>query len=215
MNDMQGKKFDAVGLKMIEKHLDKTGSELLIVDTWKHVTPDVDIKGTSYDIDYAALIPVQRLAHRRNIGIVLVTHNRKAVDIDNPFNMIQGSVGMQAGSDTMMTISHDSGAKTLHLSGRRIPSDQFAFTINEGVWVLEGNSNEYHGSELRREIRAHLKDAGDMGLSAGDLIDLTGKKDSNVRQALRRMVKGDEINQPKKRGDYFYKGNDDDDGVDL
>ena len=215
INDMQGKTFDPVGLKMVEKHLDETGSELLVVDTWKHVMPDMDVKGTSYDIDYAALIPVQRLAHRRNIGVVLVTHTRKAVDLDNAFNMIQGSVGMQAGCDTMMMLSHDSGSKTLHLSGRRIQSDQFAFTADEGVWKLEGSAEQYHGSELRREIRAHLKDAGDMGLSSGDLIDLTGKNDKTVRSTLRRMVQDNEIDQPKKRGDYFHKGDDDDNGVDL
>lgn len=213
IDDMKGKKLDHVGLKEIGKHLDETGSELLIVDTWKHVTPEIDIKGTSYDIDYANLMPIHRFANRRNIGVVLVTHNRKAVDIDNPFNEIQGSVGMQAGCDTMMLLSHDSGSKTLHLSGRRIPSDQFAFTISEGIWKLEGDAKEYHGSELRREIIALLKDAGEFGLSAGDIIDMTGKKDSTVRQNLRRMVKSNEINQPKKRGDYFYK--DDDDDVDL
>ena len=212
INDMHGKKFDPVGLKVIEKHLDETKSELLIVDTWKHVMPSVDVKGTSYDIDYAALIPVQRLAHRRNIGVVLVTHTRKAVDVDNAFNMIQGSVGMQAGCDTMMMLSHDSGAKTLHLSGRRIQSDQFAFTTDEGIWKFEGTAEEHHGSELRREILIHLKDAGGIGLSAGDLIDLTGKNDKSVRSALRRMVNGNEIDQPKKRGDYFYK---DDDKVEL
>ena len=210
VSDMQGHTFDPVGLKMLDTHLDETKSELIVVDTWKHVTPDISVKGTSYDIDYAALIPVQRFAHRRNIGIVLVTHTRKATDMDNAFNQIQGSVGMQAGCDTMMMLSHDSGSKTLHLSGRRIPNDQFAFTVEEGIWILEGNAQDYHGSELRREIIAHLKEAGNMGLSAGDLIDLTGKKDSNVRQTLRRMVKDNELDQPKKRGDYFLKddGND-------
>ena len=209
INDMQGRKLDAVGLKMLDQHLDENNSEMLIVDTWMHVSPDVDVKGTAYDIDYNALIPIQKFAHRRNMAVVLVTHTRKAVDIDNVFNQIQGSVGMQAACDTLMMLSHDSGAKTLHLSGRRIESNQFAFTIDEGIWKLEGNAQDYHVSELRQEIISHLREAGDMGLSAGDLIDLTGKKENNVRLTLRRMVKDHQINQPKKRGDYFYK---DDDG---
>ena len=205
INDMQGKKLDAVGLKILDQHIDKTASELLIVDTWMHVSPDVNVKGTAYDIDYNALIPIQKFAHRRNMAVVLVTHTRKAADIDNVFNQIQGSVGMQAACDTLMMLSHDSGAKTLHLSGRRIENNQFAFTIDDGIWKLEGSAEDYHGSELRREIIAHLKEAGAYGLSAGDIADLTGKKDSSIRQTLRRMVKEDEIDQPKKRGDYFYK----------
>ena len=207
INDMQGKKLDAVGLKILDQHLNETASELLIVDTWMHVSPDMNMKGTAYDIDYNALIPIQRFAQQRNMGIVLVTHTRKAADIDNVFNQIQGSVGMQAACDTLMMLSHDSGSKTLHLSGRRIESNQFAFTIDDGIWKLEGSAEEYHGSELRREIIAHLKEAGAYGLSAGDIADLTGKKDSSIRQTLRRMVKEDEIDQPKKRGDYFYKDN--------
>ena len=214
INDMQGHKFDAVGLKRIGEHLDETGSTLLVVDTWKHVTPDINVKGTSYDIDYAALIPVQQFAQRRNIGIVLVTHTRKAVDIDNAFNMIQGSVGMQAGCDTMMMLSHDSGSKTLHLSGRRIQSDQFAFTIDEGIWKLEGDAKDYHISELRSDILSLLKEVGEIGMSTADISDALGKKDSNVRQVLRRMVKDGQIRQPKKRGDYFFKEEDDDDDDD-
>ena len=211
INDMMGKKLDALGLKLLGNHLDETGSEMLIVDTWKHVTPDYNVKGTSYDIDYNALIPIQQFAHRRNIAVVLVTHTRKAADIDNVFNQIQGSVGMQAACDTIMMLSHDSGSKTLHISGRRIESNQFAFTIDAGLWQLEGDAQEYHGSELKREIIALLKEVGSVGMSAGDIIDATGKKDSNVRQTLRRMVKNSEINQPKKRGDYFYKDDEEDD----
>ena len=205
INDMQGKKLDAVGLKALGKHLDETQAELLVVDTWMHVSPEVNVKGTAYDIDYNALIPIQKFAHQRNMAIVLVTHTRKAADIDNVFNQIQGSVGMQAACDTLMMISHDSGAKTLHLSGRRIENNQFAFTIENGIWKLEGTAEDYYGSELRQEIISLLKEAGDMGLSARDIIDLTGKKDKTVYSTLRRMVINDDIHQPKKRGGYFHR----------
>ena len=212
INDMQGKKLDAVGLKIAGQHLDETNSELLIVDTWMHVSPDMNVKGTAYDIDYNALIPIQQFAHRRNMAVLLVTHTRKAADIDNVFNQIQGSVGMQAACDTLMMLSHDSGSKTLHLSGRRIENNQFAFTIENGIWKLEGDAEEYHGSELRREIISLLKEVGDTGLSIDDIEDLTKKNRNSVKSALRRMVKTGEITQPRKRGDYFFK---DDDKIDL
>lgn len=205
INDMQGKKLDPVGLKLLDQHLDKTASELLVVDTWMHVSPDLNVKGTAYDIDYNALIPIQKFAHRRNMAVVLVTHTRKAADIDNVFNQIQGSVGMQAACDTLMMLSHDSGSKTLHLSGRRIESNQFAFTIDEGIWKLEGGAEEYHRSELQRNIISLLREAGNIGLSARDIIDATGKNDKTVYSTLRRMVINNEIDQPKKRGDYFHR----------
>ena len=208
IHDLHRKKLDTVGLKMLEAHLDKTASEFLIVDTWKHVAPHLDTKGTSYDVDYESLIPIQQFAHRRNMGIVLVTHTRKAADIDNVFNQIQGSVGMQASCDTLMMLSHDSGAKTLHLSGRRIPTDQFALTINNGIWQLEGNAQEYQRSELRKKIIDILKEAGDNGLSIDDFEELTDKNRNTLKSVLRRMVNDGEILQPKKRGDYFHKDDD-------
>ena len=211
IHDLKSKRLDAIGLKMIESHLDETKSELLIVDTWKHVAPRIESKGTSYDVDYEALIPIHQFAHRRNIGIILVTHTRKAVDVDNVFNQIQGSVGMQASCDTLMMISHDAGSKTLHISGRRIQSAQYALTISEGIWQLQGDAVDYKRSELSQEILAHLKEAGNYGLSAGDLVDLTGKTDGTVRSALRRMAARNLIIQPRKRGDYFFNDEQDDD----
>ena len=204
VNDMQGKKLDAIGLKTIEQHLDETASDLLILDTWMHVVPDLNIKGTAYDIDYNALIPIQKFAKRRNMGIILVTHTRKAADIDNVFNQIQGSVGMQAACDTLMMLSNGSGSKTLYLSGKRVENKHFAFTTSDGLWKLEGDADEFSRSELRKEIIGHLEEAGDKGLSAGDLADLTGKRDENIRQVLRRMLRDGEIAQPKKRGGYFH-----------
>ena len=204
VNDMQGKKLDAVGLKTVGQHLDETASDLLIVDTWMHVVPDLNIKGTAYDIDYNALIPIQKFAHRRNMGIILVTHTRKAADIDNVFNQIQGFVGMQAACDTLMMLSNGSGSKTLHLSGKRVENEHLAFTTSGGLWKLEGSADEFSKSELRKEIIGYLKEVGDKGLSAGDLSDLMDKPDENIRQILRRMLRSGEIAQPKKRGNYFH-----------
>ena len=211
IHDMQLKKFDAVGLKMLQQHIETTASDLVIVDTWAHVCPQVDIKGTAYDIDYNTLIPVQKFAEQHNIGIILVTHTRKAVDIDNAFNRIQGSTGMQAGCDTLMMLSHDSGSKTLHVTGRRIPAEQYAFTVDEsGLWCLEGNAQDYRQGELRKEITQLLLESGDEGLATGDIIDLTGKPNPTIRSTLRRMVKDGQIEQPKIRSNYYAKKDDDD-----
>ena len=110
-----------------------------------------------------------------------------------------------------MMISHDSGAKTLHLSGRRIQSAQYALTISDGIWQLKGDAQDYQRSEICKEIIEHLKEAGKYGLSAGDIVDLIGKNDDTVRSALRRMVAKGEILQPRKRGDYFFSDDEDDD----
>lgn len=204
ISNFNDNKLDSVGIRIIEQHIDETDTELLIIDTWQHVCPIIDKKGTSYEIDYQTLIPIQQFSHRKNIGIILVTHTRKAIDVDNVFNQIQGSVGMQASCDTLMMLSHNSGSKSLHLSGRRIRQEEYALTISEGIWQLEGTSEDFQKSELRFEILGILREAGEDGLKGVDIIDLTGKRDDLIRQTLRRMVKDGEIDQPKKRGEYFY-----------
>lgn len=216
LHDLDRKKLDAEGLKLLKQHIDDTQSELIFVDTWAHVAPPTDNKGTSYNQDYEALIPIHKFANRHNIGIVLVTHTRKATDIDNPFNQIQGSTGVQAGCDTMMMLSHDSGAKTLYVKGKNMVETTHAFTVDEGIWCLEGDAQTFQQGELRKHIVSLLAEAGDLGLSAGDLIDLTGKKDSNVRNTLRRMIKDGEIEQPQIRANYFFKSvADDEDELSL
>ena len=70
--------FNEKGLEMLEAGIEADGIEFLIVDTWAKVRPQaVSGNGSSYDIDNQILGPVQKLAHRRGMGIMLVTHNNK------------------------------------------------------------------------------------------------------------------------------------------
>ena len=198
-------KFDAVGIKILEQHVEDTQSELVIVDTWKHVCPDATSQnGSSYDVDYQALIPVQNFTHTKNIAMILVTHTRKASDVDNVFNQIQGSMGIQAGCDTLMMLTRNSGAHSLHITGRRIIQEEYAMTMTDGIWKMEGSADEYSRSAARLEILNHLHDAGEYGLQSGDLVEMVGKQRGAVQKMLRIMLGEGEIKQPQKRGAYVH-----------
>ena len=211
INDLNNIKFDAFGLKTLEGIIESTNSELVIVDTWKHVSPDVqDKNGTSYDIDYQRLIPVQRFVHAKGISMILITHTRKAQDIDNPFNQIQGSMGIQAGCDTMLKIGRDTGGHSLHIIGRRIPQEEYAINLTEGgIWELEGRVNDVRKTETRQVIVDMLVDAGDDGLTANDIVTCSERKEGTVRLQLRRMLRDGDIIQPNKRGRYYYHNDND------
>ena len=197
--------FDSIGLKLLEEHINKTKSELVIVDTWKHVAPVINENGTSYDIDYKRLIPVQNFTHSKGISMLLVTHTRKANDIDNPFNQIQGSMGMQAGCDTMLMITRGTGGHSLHVTGRRVVQDEYAITLSQGgIWELEGRANDVRKTETRQVIIEMLTEAGDEGMRATDIITSSGRKENAVRLQLRRMLKDGEIIQPSVRGKYYH-----------
>ena len=198
-------KFDSDGLKVLGDYLDETQSELLIVDTWGHVKPNPQLgNGTSYDNDYTALRPVQRFAHERNIAVILVTHTTKGKNVENQFNDIQGSMGMQAGCDTMMILARDQGSHVLRMKGRRIMETEYAMTLNDGIWVLEGDAEEFNKSDARKEILHCLREAGADGLKPKQIAELIGKPDSAVRKMLRDMLNAGEILQPKKQGAYYH-----------
>ena len=198
-------KFDAVGLKILEQHVEDTQSDLVVVDTWKHVCPDATHQnGSSYDVDYQALIPVQNFTHTKNIAMILVTHTRKASDVDNVFNQIQGSMGIQAGCDTLMMLTRNSGAHSLHITGRRIIQEEYAMTMTDGIWKMEGSADEYSRSAARLEILNHLYDAGEYGLQSGDLVEMVGKQRGAVQKMLRIMLGEGEVKQPQKRGAYLH-----------
>ena len=198
-------KFDNVGLKILEQHIEDTQSDLVIVDTWKHVCPDaISQNGSAYDVDYQALIPVQNFTHTKNIAMMLVTHTRKLTDIDNVFNQIQGSMGVQAGCDTMMMLTRNSGLYSLHVTGRRIIQEEYAMTMSDGIWKMEGRAIEYNRSKERLEILQHLYDAGEEGLQSGEIVEMVGKKRGAVQKMLRIMLDKGEVKQPKIRGAYLH-----------
>ena len=198
-------KFDNVGLKILENYIEETKSELIIVDTWRHVCPDSNgHQGSAYDVDYQMLIPVQNFAHSKGIAMMLITHTRKANDIDNVFNQIQGSMGIQAGCDTLMMLCRANGSHSLHVNGRRILQEEYAMILNDGIWQLEGTASDYNKSEARKEILEHLLEAGDTGLRYSDVLELTEKSKASIKHTLRRMLCDGDILQPHKRGAYFH-----------
>ena len=217
INEMNNVKLDPFGLKALEGIIDSTNSELVIVDTWKHVLPVVqDKNGTSYDIDYQRMIPVQRFVQSKGISMILVTHTRKAQDIDNPFNQIQGSMGIQAGCDTLLKIGRDTGGHSLHVTGRRIPQEEYAINLLEGgIWELEGRVNDVRKTETRQVIITMLEDAGFDGLTASDIITSSDRKEAITKLALRRMIKDGDIEQPNRYGKYYAKGFVDEDNPDT
>lgn len=206
IDDMKNYKFDPAGLRVIEKHIDETNAELLIVDTWRHVCPENSaVSGTSYDTDYAKLIPVQSFAHRKNIGIVLITHTRKSPDPDNVFNQVQGSMGIQAGCDTLMMLTKTSDTHSLHVSGRRIQPEEYAMVMDNGIWSIEGSAEEYNQSAARVDIFDILDRAGPEGMKAKDIALESDRKEDAIYKILRKMVNDGQILQPKERGPYLHK----------
>ena len=190
------------GLGLLEEMIDKTHAKMVVIDTFKHVEPDRSVQGSAYDQEYSVLIPLQKFAAEKRIGLILVTHTNKSTDPDNAFNKITGSMGKQAGADTMLLLTKSSGY-TLRIKGRRQPESEWALDLGDGgLWELMGDAEEFNKSRQREEILEILLEAGDNGMTAIEIEVETGRK--TTRKTLRAMLRSGEIQQRKARGPYFH-----------
>ena len=204
-----GMTMNVKGIEVLERYLDENETtEMIIIDTWKHVAPPPLQKGTAYDVDYSAILPIQRVAHQRNISIILVTHTRKAIDVENPFNQIQGSTGMQAGCDTMLMMARGESGVKLHVTGRRVLEEDYAISLKDGIWKLEGDIDSYSRSAAQEKILMSLGKNRD-GMTLTDIAEAIDKSKTTVRQTLTRLAKEGVVTQPKKRGPWYLVEGDD------
>ena len=194
------------GLDQWETTIEEHQAELVIIDTMHHVLPRNDT-GTAYQQDYTLLAPVQQMVHRLGISMVLVTHTRKMADAENPFNMIQGSVGVQAACDTMLMLTTVDGDKVLHVNGREVLGSEIAVEIQEGVFVASTIKDREDSklSDIRSEIAELLKDAGSGGLTMTAIVVSLDRPKETVQRTIQRMRNDEQIYQPKKRGRYYYE----------
>ena len=123
--------------------------DLVIVDTLKQVVQS-EGRGSFYDQDYDMLRPIHAMVHRLGVSMLLVTHTRKMVDVENPFNMIQGSVGVQAACDTMMMLVKEEGEKLLHVNGRKILPAEIGVEIKQSMKVLALNIQIRQTNQMER-----------------------------------------------------------------
>ena len=193
-------KFDATGLRRIERVVDDNRIDLMIVDTLAHVRPELKSgkHKTSYDIDYQSLMPIQQFAHRKNMGIILVTHTRKNVDTENPFNQIQGSTGIQAGCDTlfMLTKNKSQGSYAdLHIIGRRMQSKDLTLELCQGgMWKVIGEPDDFvMESPEGNEVLSVLARAKGDPLSPTEVAEEVGIAVKTCQMRLTRLAKSGQI----------------------
>ena len=188
-------KFDATGLRRIEKIVDDNRIELMIVDTLAHVRPELKSGKymTAYDIDYQTLMPIQRLAHRKNMGIILVTHTRKNVDLDYNFNQIQGSTGIQAGCDSlfMLTKNKSQGSYAdLQIIGRRLQSKELTLELRQGgIWKVAGEPDDFiEESPEGNEVLSLLARAKGNPLKPSEIAGELGIEVKTCQMRLKKLV---------------------------
>jgi hypothetical protein len=189
------RRADQGGLADIEEWIKAhPDARLVIIDTLAHFRPQASGKSQSgYLDDYAALAPLQNLAGKYGVAIIVVHHDRK-MEAEDVFDTISGTLGLSGAVDTMLVMKRQSGNVTLHVRGRDIEEAEKAIQFSKDTcrWTIVGEAAEVRRSDERGSILTVLIDATEP-MKPGDLSIACGMPRNNIDQLLFKMGKDGEV----------------------
>lgn len=162
--DQIGKGF----VEQIESYLKEDPTiGLVVIDVFQIIrSQSKNIKESEYEHAYRDITPLNELAQKHHISIILVCHDRKAVDPDDPFSNILGSTGLQGAATQMMVMFRKKKDDPIHISikGKTIDGlPELNVKLEQGNWSIVNGSNtqereqqalndEYMQSDIRRAV---------------------------------------------------------------
>ena len=130
---------------------------VVVIDVFQIIrTKAASVKETEYEHAYRDIKPLNDLAQKHHISIILVCHDRKAVDPDDPFSNILGSTGLQGAATQMIVMFRRKKGDPIHISvkGKTIDGlPEIDANLEDAEWqIVEGvNTAEREQYELERQ----------------------------------------------------------------
>jgi len=135
------------GVDALEQYLEKfPNTSTIIIDTFAHFRDNSGNNRDVYQRDYDSMVPITRLAARKNVLIIPVHHEKKGLANSTSGDFMEdvnGSSGITGGVDGVMSIKGRRGvqdeneSRKLYISGRDIPHDyelDISFDAATGGW---------------------------------------------------------------------------------
>lgn len=141
--DQIGKGF----VEQIESYLAEDPTiGLVVIDVFQIIRSQAkSMKESEYEHAYRDITPLNELAQKHHISIILVCHDRKAVDPDDPFSNILGSTGLQGAATQMMVMFRKKKDDPIHISikGKTIDGlPELNVKLDQGNWSIVDGANE-------------------------------------------------------------------------
>ena len=145
---------------------------IVVVDVFQMIRSAAKTyKESEYEHAYRDFAPLNALTQKYHISIILVCHDRKAVDPDDPFANILGSTGLQGAATQMVVMCRRRMEDPIHISvkGKTIDGlPELDAVLEDGRWrVVDGATtadrekeqmnHEYRTSEIRRAVTELVK----------------------------------------------------------
>lgn len=134
-----------------------------------------NFKESEYDHAYRDITPLNEFAQRNHVSIILVCHDRKTVDPDDPFSNILGSTGLQGAVSQMIVMYRKHKGDPIHISTKGKTIDgviDMNVQLDKAEWSKvdydpDDESNqlelEYQESQIRKAVIEIAKRSGDAG----------------------------------------------------
>ena len=139
---------------------------LIVIDVFQMVRSDAkNFKESEYEHAYRDITPLNELAQKHHIAIILVSHDRKTVDPDDPFSNILGSTGLQGAATQMIVLYKRKPKDPVHISvkGKTIDGlpDMHA-SFEDATWsavdFVDGDDSDEEDAQ-RKFDESPIKDA--------------------------------------------------------
>lgn len=188
--------LNLAGLEALEAKIQACPNcKLVIIDTYARVSPDPSAKRNAYDNDYKSLAPLQTLAMKYHIAVIIVTHFRKQ-ESDDVLHKVMGSTGITGVADTIMVLKRKRGGSggSLYVTGRDVEEEEYAlqFEPNQGFWTAQGKAKDFQMSQERREILQVLESVGEP-ISPKEVAEALAKPSGNIKMLMASMLRDNQL----------------------
>ena len=196
---------DNEGLQHLEQELDKHKDyRTVIIDTEARFKPAPTKNMHSYDSDTRAYAPLQQLAIKRRMALILITHLRKQKGSDDPYEQIIGSVAVTGTADAIWLLKRRrvESQGTLSITGRDLEEQDLAvrFDKNTCEWIVLGDAARFQLGQERLDILEYLEQSTEP-VGPKEVAEALGKKTDNIKALMWQMFKDAQINK-SGRGKY-------------
>jgi hypothetical protein len=188
------------------------GTGLVVVDTLGKVMPPAMMGESHYQRDYRIGSAIKSLADACPGLAVIVNHHDRKASAEDFIDSVSGTHGLAGAADTVVVLARkrQSGEGVIKVTGRDVPEDEYALTINDGMaWQLAGANLASAAGEAARRSAAMSMSATSTdvlqfvtshpdGVRAKDVVDKFGR---DAYQYLGRLVDSGRI---EKQGRGFY-----------
>lgn len=154
-------------LSQIETHMQEhPNTGLIVIDVFEKIRTDAkNMKESDYRHAYRDITPLNEIAEKYHISLIIVSHDRKAVDPEDPFANILGSTGLQAAVMQMIVLQRRRRDDPIRLFARGKTLDgeiELGMRLDAGQWtrVDAGNREDMEKARAREEYMSSSIRAG-------------------------------------------------------